>query len=224
MTKKLIQIIQIASVAIILVVATYLITSAVFKQGRQMNRGLAVIQEMRQLQRLETASYTIEQIIDANTGGSALKQFLFGDKILLIAQGKVIAGVDLASLSEKDLQLQAVKSSQQQEAEPKPRDRQTKILSGDQKLVVTLPATQILVVDLDQEQTRVYDRRQGLLTKGDQDLETQARQEAEAAIRQAACEGGILQQAADNAQQQVKALFKAAGFEKVEVKVRAGEC
>ncbi|MDO8610322.1 MAG: hypothetical protein Q7R95_07265, partial [bacterium] len=48
----------------------------------------AVIKEMRNLQRIETASFTIEKIIDGGTSGNAFQQLLFGDKILLIAHGQ----------------------------------------------------------------------------------------------------------------------------------------
>ena len=58
----------------------------------------AVIKEMRSLQRLETASFTIEKIIDGGTSGNVFQQFLFGDKILLIAHGQVIAGFDLSQI------------------------------------------------------------------------------------------------------------------------------
>lgn len=62
-----------------------------------------VIKQIRSLNRLETSSFTIEKIIDVGTSGNTFKQFLYGDRILLIAHGTVIAGFDLGKVSEKDI-------------------------------------------------------------------------------------------------------------------------
>src|SRR3989338_6907977 len=64
----------------------------------------AVIKQIQSLQRLETASFTIEKIIDAGASGdNVFQRLLFGDKILLIAHGQAIAGFDLSLVSEKDI-------------------------------------------------------------------------------------------------------------------------
>jgi hypothetical protein len=68
----------------------------------------------------------------------------------------------------------------------------------------------------------VYDRQRGLLTKGDPDLESEVRRAAEQEILRAACEGGILAQATDNAQRQLTILMSSLGFEEVEVIQREG--
>ncbi len=161
----------------------------------------AVVKEMRELQRLETASFTIEKIIDGGTTGSnVFQQFLFGDKILLIAHGQVIAGFDLSQISEKDIEV-----------------------SG-KNLKITLPKPQILVTTLDNTQTRVYDRQKGILSSGNKDLESEARQSAEASIKDAACQGGILAQAADNVRKQLTTLFSTLGFTTVTIEIPNGSC
>ena len=160
-----------------------------------------VIKELRSLNRLETASFTIEKIIDAGTSGSAFRQFIVGDRLLLIAHGEVIAGFDLSKLTEDSVTLQ---------------DSET--------LRLTLPAPEILVATLDNEQTRVYDRRRGLLTRGDNDLESEARFAAETTIRDAACKGGILNEASKNARSQLTALFKATGYSTVIIDIPDGAC
>lgn len=161
----------------------------------------AVVQEIKSLNRLETSQFTIEKIIDANSNNSNfLTQFLFGDRILLIAHGQVIAGVDLSNIQAKNIRLQG------------------------KNLSIDLPNTQILVSKLDSQKTRVYDRRRGLLAPENKDLETQVRQAGEKSLEQAACEEGILQDAAINAQKQLVALFKLAGFTEVTVHVQAGSC
>lgn len=170
--------------------------------GVKLNTDRAVvIKEMRSLQRLETASFTVEKIIDGgNSGSNIFSQFLFGDKILLIAHGQVIAGFDLSQISEKDVEVK------------------------EQTIRLTLPKPQILVSTLDNTQTKVYDRTKGILNPGDKDLESKAREAAEKSIREAACEGGILKQASDNARKQLTAFLSALGFTQISIDIPEGSC
>ncbi len=161
----------------------------------------AVIQEMKSLQRLETASFTIEKIIDGGTtANNIFQKFLFGDRILLIAHGQVIAGFDFSQFSDKDLQV------------------------NGQSIHITLPKPRILVTSLDNTQTRVYDRQKGILNPGIKDLESEARAQAEKSIKEAACTGGILTQASDNGRKQVTALLNALGFTQVSIDIPLGDC
>jgi hypothetical protein len=109
--------------------------------------------------------------------------FLFGDRLLLVAHGEVIAGVDLSKLSPDDLRVR------------------------DNVLYVSLPEPEIFVATLDNEQTYVYDRETGILTQRDINLESTARQAAEQAIREAALEDNILNQARVNAENYLHRLF-----------------
>ncbi|HEY75733.1 MAG TPA: DUF4230 domain-containing protein, partial [Thermoflexia bacterium] len=61
-----------------------------------------IIRQVQSLSRLETASYTIEKVITAESGQDALA-FLFGDRLLFVAHGRVIAGVDLGKIQEGDI-------------------------------------------------------------------------------------------------------------------------
>jgi hypothetical protein len=79
---------------------------------------------------------------------------------------------------------------------------------------ITLPASEIFVATLNNDETYVYDRQTGVL--GQQiDLETLARQEAEAEILDAALEDGILDLAQDNAERYVEGLMRGLGFAEV---------
>ncbi len=160
----------------------------------------AVVKEMRSLNRLETAQFTIEKVIEAGTNENEFKQILFGDKILLIAHGDVVAGFDLAVFSEKQVEVKG------------------------RTVTVILPAPQILYTKLDNDKTRVYDRRQGLLTKGNKDLETKARQAAESEIQKAACGSNILNQAGVNGRKQLTTLFTGLGFTSVTIIVPEVSC
>ncbi len=159
-----------------------------------------VIKQVRSLNRLETSSYTIEKIIDVGTSGNKFSQFLVGDRILLIAHGSVIAGFDLSKVKEENVEV----------------DGGT--------LRVNMPPPEILVTKLDSDQTRVYDRQQGVLTKGDPNLETEARNEAEKVIRDAACKGGILDDASKNGRNQLTSLLKSVGFQTVIIEIPRGSC
>jgi hypothetical protein len=160
----------------------------------------SVIREMRSLQRFETAIFTIEKIIDGGTSGNVFQQFLFGDKILLIAHGQVIAGFDLSQISEKDVEVEGT------------------------TIRITLPKPQVLVTTLDNTQTKVYDRSRGILSPGDKDLESKARAAAEDSIKKAACDGGILKQASDNARKQISAFLSALGFSQISIDIPEGSC
>jgi uncharacterized protein YggE len=68
----------------------------------------------------------------------------------------------------------------------------------------------------------VYNRETGLLTHGDINLETTARQAAEQQIRQAALEDGILRQAQANAENYMQSLLNKLGYSQV-IFIRPGE-
>jgi hypothetical protein len=162
--------------------------------------GTAVVKEIQKLSRLETSAYTIEKIIDAGTQGGAFRQFLFGDRILLIANGQVIAGFDFSKISEQDI-----------------------VIEGS-KITMNAPAPQILFTRLDNQQTRVYDRTRGVLTRGEDTLETEARAQAEITIRDAACQAGILNSAEENGRKQLIGLFSALGFQEIVINIPKGSC
>jgi hypothetical protein len=151
---------------------------------------VTIINEVRSLARLETIHYSVEKIITAETGQEAFGP-LFGDRLLFVAHGIVIAGVDMNQLEASDLNLRG------------------------SVLMVRLPDAEIFIATLDNEKSYVYDRQTGLFTKGEQDLETLARQVAEEQIYQAALEDGILDQAAVNAEAYLLKLFSTLGFKDV---------
>ena len=134
-----------------------------------------VIREVRTLARLETIQYSIEKVVTADRGQGSL-EFLFGDELIFVAHGKVIAGVDLAKLEVDDLWW------------------------DHGVLYIRLPEPEIFIATLDNNKSYVYDREKGLFTRGDIHLETAARRIAEDAIEEAALEDGILELARVNAE------------------------
>jgi len=82
-------------------------------------------------------------------------------------------------------------------------------------VTIIMPAAEIFVASLDNDKSYVYDRQTGLLTKGDQNLETQARQVAQQQIEQGALEDGILKLAQTNAASYLERLLRSLGFTSV---------
>ncbi len=199
--RKIIYVLISFSVLIFVGLPVWLLVKQNISTNQINTNRAAVIKQIQNLQRLETASFTIEKIISGGSSGdNVFQRLLFGDKILLIAHGQAIAGFDLSLVSDKDIQV----------------DRKN--------LRVILPKPQLLTVVLDNTQTRVYDRQRGILSTDGKDLETKARIAAEKAIRDAACQGNILQQAADNARKQLTAFFYSLGFETVTIEIPSATC
>ncbi len=151
---------------------------------------VTIINDVRSLARLETIQYSLEKIITADSGQEVLTK-LFGDRLLFVAHGVVIAGVDLNQLEVEDLDMR------------------------NGVLTVTLPDAEVFIATLDNDKSYVYDRQTGLFTKGEVDLETLARQAAEEEILNAALEDGILEQARLNAEVYLERFLDALGFEDV---------
>lgn len=158
---------------------------------------ITIIHEVRALSRLETIQYSVEKIITAENRQGDLA-FLFGDRLLFVAHGTVIAGVDLGKVRPEDIWLE-----------------------GD-VLFIRMPQPEIFIATLDNEKSYVYDRDTGLLTRGDIHLETSARQAAEKEIMKAAAEDGILKQAGKNAEMFLTRLFLKLGYKEVVFSEKSG--
>jgi len=145
------------------------------------------INEVRALARLETIQYSIEKVITGETGGGTF-QTLFGDKILFVGHGTVIAGIDMEKLQPEHMRFE------------------------NGVLTVRLPPAEVFIATLDNEKSYVYDRETGILAKPDVNLETLVRQRAEEEILKAAIEDGILEQAQVNAEAYLFKFFAALGY------------
>lgn len=151
---------------------------------------ITIVREVRTLARLETIQYSIEKVITAEVGQGAFG-FLIGDRLLFVAHGYVIAGVDLEKLGPNDIAIEG------------------------ETVYVTLPEAEIFVATLDNEKSYVYDRTQGILSQGDPNLETNARRVAEQEIEKAAIEDGILKLANQNAEYILAKLIVSLGYKDV---------
>lgn len=151
---------------------------------------VTIIHGVRGLSRLETIQYSVEKVITAETNQGPFG-FLFGDRLIFVAHGIVLAGIDMEKLQPDDLYLK------------------------DQVLYVRLPAPEIFLTTLDNNKSYVYHRDTGVLTHGSPNLETNARQAAETEIEKAAVEDGILKMARQNAESYLERFLRSLGYPEV---------
>ncbi len=149
---------------------------------------VTIVHEVRALARLETIQYSIENVITAEVSQGQLG-FLFGDRLLFVAHGTVVAGVDLSKLALEDVELEG------------------------KTVRIRLPEPEVFVTALDNDRSYVYDRETGILRHSDVNLETAARQAAEQEILKSAMEDGILDTARTNAENYLTRLLLSLGYE-----------
>jgi hypothetical protein len=151
-----------------------------------------VIQQVQRLSRLETSSYAIQTVVTAERPGGFLG--IGQQKVLIIVQGTVIAGVDLGKLRPQDV-----------------------TVSADGKRVkVKMPQAEILSRYLDESATQLYDHQTGLFTQPDSNLVIEAQQMGMQRVMDAACDGGIMKRATEDSHKAVREFLRAVGFEVVE--------
>ena len=151
----------------------------------------AVVYEIRQLSELVSVRYLVQKIV----GLEEQKSPLGSEKILIIVQARVLGGIDLNQLRPTDVEQRA----------------------GGQWLV-RLPPARILHVNIDDKQTKVWDRQVTWWTPWvapNPDLERQARLKATDEIESAAREMGILEDARRNAETALRALLLGFGIHTV---------
>jgi len=151
---------------------------------------MVIVRDIRSLARLETIQFRIEKVIRAEIGNGIFGR-LFGDRLIFVAHGIVIAGIDLGKFGPESMKLK------------------------DGVLIVELPEPEIFIATLDNEKSYVFDRDTGLFTKGDVNLESTARRAAEEEIRLAAIDGGILDLAQQNAEHYMERLLRDLGYPEV---------
>ena len=172
----------------------YHLVGALRNGGTQINVGQpTVVRQIRQLQRLETVSYTMDKIISGEHDNAYLPKFLAGDRLLLVVHGEVVGGIDLGGLQAGDV-----------------------VVAG-QKVSIHLPEAIVFSTRIDNAKTRVYSRDTGLFSSPDPNLESEVREEAERQLQQAALADGILKTAAENARSTVSGMLRGLGFHEVEV-------
>lgn len=153
-----------------------------------------LLQQVQTLSDLVTVKYVVQKVEvweDPPTG--VIGPFVQGDnRILLLAQGVVKAGVELGKLKPEDLKIQG------------------------KTIWINLPHARITDAYLDDNETKVIERTTGFLRKFDKDLEQNVRRTAVQDMRSSAARGGILRDADERARAQLASFFTLMGFERVE--------
>ena len=164
-----------------------------FGEGQpQTTTSPVVVEGVRKLDRLATVRSTQSVVVTKETGGTELRRFLTGEKVLLVAVGDVEAGVDLSSIGEGDVRVE------------------------ENSVKIRLPDPEVFSVSLDEDKTRVYDRDQGVLNlRPDDALVEEARRDATDELQSAARKNDILKTAEQNAEDSIRAFVTTLGFEKV---------
>jgi hypothetical protein len=154
--------------------------------------GPVVVEGIQELDQLATVRWTESVPVTRETGGDILDRLFSGEKVIVMATGKVEAGVDLGDITKDDVSV------------------------GGDSVTIDLPRPEILSASLDEEKTRVYDRDFSPLNiRPDDQLVEEARLQAIQKIKGAARENEILDTAENNAEDSVRAFVTTLGFEEV---------
>lgn len=148
------------------------------------------VQEMAQLTTVEMTEFTI---VEKGTDQGWL-QWVRGDTVRLMAVADIGAGVDLAKVTISDFSV-----SEQ----------------GVVELMV--PKAEIHYIAVDHEATQILERDKGLFTKGDPQLESEAREIAETVLVDSALQSGILAEAETSTRIALTNLLKGLGYTDVVV-------
>jgi len=158
---------------------------------------IVVITHIKNLGRLETTEFAMRTVVDlANPPDSLWQKFFGSDKLLLVAEGEVVAGFDLTKVAGEDISVDGT------------------------SVEITLPAPEILYSRIDNDRTQVYERKTGLFVTPDKSLESRARQIAEESLTQWATERGIQAKAEAAGRQQIENLLRSLGFTNITIVVK----
>jgi hypothetical protein len=185
---------SIALLVTALVVATVVVVRR--EKPREPDRPTIVAQVQR-LNELATVRFTVQRIVDLEERATPVG----AERILLIVQAHLRAGVDLAALRPEDVQVE------------------------DGRVTLRLPPAKLLDAAIDDGATRVWDRQKTWWTPWvpySKDLEQRARLQGLEAARKAAIDMEILRQAERNAAESIRGLLGLAGIGDVRV-LRAGD-
>lgn len=149
--------------------------AAVFEPEPFLEIGPVVVSSVQDLGSLTTVETVQHTIVEQGTDSGWLA-WARGDSLRMLAVARIGAGVDISNLTPGDFSV-----------------------SDDGVVEVTIPHAQIQYVAVDNDATEILDRDLGLFTKGDPQLEGEARRVAETVLVEGAISDGLLEQAEENA-------------------------
>jgi hypothetical protein len=146
-----------------------------------------VIHQVQSLSQLVTVRYVMEKVVILED-----VKWYGESRVLLIAHGVVKAGVDLSQIKPEDVRIEG------------------------QKIRIRLPRAALTDSYLDESKTKIVERTTGLLRTFDKNLEQNAREMAVNDIRRAAREAGILREAEERAQLQLRVFLHQTGYQQID--------
>ncbi len=154
------------------------------------HEGATIVRELRSLSRLETSALHLEKVIELADHQKRLHGLVEADdKVLFVAVGEAVLGVDLAKLADGDVRF----------------DTSTGIA------YVELPAPEVLSTRFDEAHSYVHARSTDTLARRNEGLEAAARREALAAFTRAGNDPRALEAAKAQAERQLRSLARAWG-------------
>ncbi len=179
----------ISTFALIFLIIGLIVYARVYAPGGTWLRPIdppAIVTQVRGLKQLVTVRYVVQKVIGVTEEHHPLGE----ESLLLMVQGRAQAGVDLAAITQYDVQV-----------------------SG-KKIKIRLPHPEVFDVYIDEKNTKVWDRRITWWTPWitpDVNLEHKARLNAIDDIRKAALDMGILRDAENSARAAIRDLVGAMG-------------
>jgi hypothetical protein len=149
-----------------------------------------------ELGKLASIEYTANTVVERERNRPGVGGVLLGrDRIVLLAAGRVMMGIDLDKIRPSDVQV-----------------------SGD-AITVTLPAIELLAVELLPSQSRIFDSQRSWLFSEYQGLELEAMEEARLKLREEAGSNEQMKRIAESqARLQVIEFLRKAGYQNVTVR------
>jgi len=156
---------------------------------------VTAVETVRAMGQLATVQYSIQAVLEETRERGDFWDWLTRERMLLVAYGQVIAGVNLTEVQDEDIRVEG------------------------ERVTVRLPQAIIISQRVDMDRTYVYDYERGIigsLIPPDPNWVIEVESKAESAIVERALADGILDAAVANAQVQLTALMYSLGFRQVE--------
>lgn len=158
--------------------------------------GPVVVQSVQDLAKLTTVEMVEYTIVEKGTDEGWL-EWARGDSLRLFAVANIGAGIDLGGLTASDFRV-----------------------SEGGVVTVNVPHAEVQYIAVDNEATSILDRDKGIFTRGDPQLETEARQIAETTLLDGALSKGILTEAEGNARDVLTGFLLNLGYTDVVINFR----
>ncbi|GHV44903.1 hypothetical protein FACS1894180_6810 [Bacteroidia bacterium] len=177
-------IIKAGGIVLIIVVGVLLINTLITK-NKEVEIHQSVVEKVEAVGKLSLVKMTLQDVVEY----TKIREWLPDASALLVVQGEVEAGIDLAKLKDNDIYV------------------------SEKEISVYLPAPEITSFKINHEKSRVYDTRNNFFSGAE--IVDAAYSKAEKQMHEAALASGILQTAEENATKFFVPFFQSMGFTKI---------